>query len=192
MYPKEEAFLAIHELTWHFIQLLLLASIVVVVSIWILTRYLMRPLVVLTDHLKNYSAHTERIAPLTGRAGGGEIRALRRAFNRLTARLRDREDALIETMQKYQLITENSTDLITKHAPDGTIIYASPVSISILGIPPSELVGHSLCEFVHPTTSASFAPPSRKRCRPSRWRRSCIGRATRISVTYGWRRRCSG
>ena len=87
---------------------------------------------------------------MTGRAGGGEIRALRRAFNRLTGRLREREDALIETMQRYQLITENSTDLITKHAPDGTIIYASPVSISILGIPASELVGHSLCEFVHP------------------------------------------
>jgi len=150
VYPKEEAFVAINELTWHFVQLLLLASVVVVLSIWILTRYLMRPLVVLTDHLKNYSAHTERIAPLAGRAGGGEIRGLRRAFNRLTARLREREDALIETMQKYQLITENSTDLITKHAPDGTIIYASPVSISILGIPPGELLGHSLCEFVHP------------------------------------------
>ncbi len=150
VYPKDEAFVPIQELTWHFVQLLLLACVAVVASIWILTRYLMRPLVVLTDHLKNYTAHEARIAPLTGRAGGGEIRALRRAFNRLTGRLREREDALIETMQRYQLITENSTDLITKHAPDGTIIYASPVSISILGIPASELVGHSLCEFVHP------------------------------------------
>jgi diguanylate cyclase (GGDEF)-like protein/PAS domain S-box-containing protein len=150
VYPKEEAFQAIRELTWHFLQLLLLASVAVVLSIWILTRYLMRPLVGLTEHLKNYSAHTERIAPLTGRAGGGEIRALRRAFNRLTARLHEREDALIETMQKYQLITENSTDLITKHAADGTIIYASPVSSSILGIAPADLLGRSLCEFVHP------------------------------------------
>jgi diguanylate cyclase (GGDEF)-like protein/PAS domain S-box-containing protein len=150
VYPKDEAFLAIRELTWHFLQVLLLASVVVVLSIWILTRYLMRPLVGLTEHLKNYSAHTERIAPLTGRAGGGEIRALRRAFNRLTARLHEREDALIETMQKYQLITENSTDLITKHAADGTIIYASPVSSSILGIAPADLLGRSLCEFVHP------------------------------------------
>ena len=150
VYPKNEAFRAIHELTWHFVELLLLACVLVVASIWILTRSLMRPLVVLTNHLKSYTAHTERIAPLTGRAGGGEIRALRRAFNRLTARLREREDALIETMQKYQLITENSTDLITKHATDGTITFASPVSISILGIPQGELIGHSLCEFVHP------------------------------------------
>ncbi len=150
VYPKDEALAAIHQLTLRFVQMLLLASVLVVASIWILTRYLMRPLVVLTDHLKSYSSHTERIAPLTGPAGGGEIRALRRAFNRLTSRLRDREDALIETMQKYQLITENSTDLITKHATDGTIMYASPVSVAILGMPHGELLGHSLCEFVHP------------------------------------------
>ena len=49
----------IQELTWHFVQLLLLACVAVVASIWILTRYLMRPLVVLTDHLKNYP-HTRR------------------------------------------------------------------------------------------------------------------------------------
>jgi len=150
VYPKDEALLAIHELTWRFMEMLLLASVFVVASIWILTRYLMRPLVVLTDHLKSYSSHTGRIGPLTGRAGGGEIRALRRAFNRLTTRLREREDTLIETMQKYQLITENSTDLITKHATNGTITYASPVSLSILGIPHMDLIGHSLCEFVHP------------------------------------------
>ena len=53
-------------------------------------------------------------------------------------------------MQKYQLITENATDLITKHAPDGTITYASPVSQGMLGIAHNELIGHTLSEFVHP------------------------------------------
>jgi diguanylate cyclase (GGDEF)-like protein/PAS domain S-box-containing protein len=53
-------------------------------------------------------------------------------------------------MQKYQIITDNSTDLITKHSPDGTITFASEVSSSILGMAPGELIGHSLCEFVHP------------------------------------------
>ncbi|MGH8852632.1 MAG: cache domain-containing protein, partial [Casimicrobiaceae bacterium] len=150
VYPKDEAFLAIQDLTWRFLELLLLGCVLVVASIWVLTRYLMRPLVLLTEHLRNYSAHADRIAPLTGRTGSGEIRALRNAFNRLAARLHQREDALIETMQKYQLITENSTDLITKHTLDGTIGYASPVSASILGITHTELIGHSLCEFVHP------------------------------------------
>ena len=37
VYPKDEAFVAIHQLTWRFVQMLLLASVLVVASIWILT-----------------------------------------------------------------------------------------------------------------------------------------------------------
>jgi diguanylate cyclase (GGDEF)-like protein/PAS domain S-box-containing protein len=150
VYPKDEAFIAVHDLVWRFVTLLLLACVLVVAAVWVLTRYLMRPLVFLTRHLAAYSAAEARIAPLTGDTGSGEIRALRSAFNRLTSRLHEREDAMIETMHKYQLITDNSTDLITNHAPDGTITFASPVSESILGIPHGDLLGHSLCEFVHP------------------------------------------
>src|SRR3989442_9754042 len=112
-------------------------------------RSLMRPLVSLTSPFSNYTA-TEEIAPLVGARGSGEIGALRTAFNRLTARLHEREDALVETMQRYQLITENSTDLITKHEPMGAISYASPVSSTVLGISHDALIGRSLCEFVHP------------------------------------------
>ena len=150
VYPKDEAFSAIDDLVWRFVGFLLLAWVLVVVSVWVLTRYLMRPLVLLTHHLATYTAAEARIAPLPGDTGSGEIRELRSAFNRLTSRLHDREDAVIETMHKYQLITENSTDLITNHAPDGTITFASPVSASILGIPHGDLLGHALCEFVHP------------------------------------------
>jgi diguanylate cyclase (GGDEF)-like protein/PAS domain S-box-containing protein len=150
VYPKDEAFIAVYDLIRRFVGFLLVACVLVVAAIWVLTRYLMRPLVFLTQHFAAYTATEARIAPLGGDAGSGEILALRNGFNRLTARLHEREDVLIETMHKYQLITENSTDLITNHSPDGTITYASPVSIGILGIPHDELIGHSLCEFVHP------------------------------------------
>jgi diguanylate cyclase (GGDEF)-like protein/PAS domain S-box-containing protein len=150
VYPKDEAFIAVHDLIRRFVTFLLLACVVMVALVWALTRYLMRPLVLLTHHLATYTATEARIAPLTGDTGSGEIRALRSAFNRLTSRLHDREDALIETMHEYQLITENSTDLITNHTTDGTITFASPVSASILGISHGDLLGHSLCAFVHP------------------------------------------
>jgi diguanylate cyclase (GGDEF)-like protein/PAS domain S-box-containing protein len=150
VYPKDEAFVAVHDLVLRFVQFLLLACVIVVAAVWLLTRYLMRPLVLLTNHFGSYTATEARIAPLTIDKGSGEVRALRGAFNRLADRLNEREDALIETMQKYQLITDNSTDLITNHSPDGTITFASPVSAGILGMPPSALIGHSLCEFVHP------------------------------------------
>ncbi len=150
VYPKDEAFLAVHDLIWRFVSFLVLACVLVVAAVWGLTRYLMRPLVNLTHHLATYTAAEAKIAPLTGDTGSGEIRALRSAFNRLTSRLHEREDALIETMHEYQLITDNSTDLITNHGPDGTITFASPVSASILGIPHDDLLGHTLCELVHP------------------------------------------
>jgi diguanylate cyclase (GGDEF)-like protein/PAS domain S-box-containing protein len=150
VYPEDEAFLAVHDLVQRFVWFLLLACVIVVAAIWVLTRYLMRPLVLLTDHFASYTATDARIAPLTADKGSGEVRALRGAFNRLAERLHEREDALIETMHKYQMITDNSTDLITKHSPDGTITFASPVSAGILGVPHDELIGHSWCEFVHP------------------------------------------
>jgi diguanylate cyclase (GGDEF)-like protein/PAS domain S-box-containing protein len=150
VYPKDEAFVAVHDLVRRFVSFLLLACVLLVAAVWVLTRYLMRPLVSLTHHLAAYTTTEARIAPLADDTGSGEIRALRSAFNRLTSRLHEREDALIETMHEYQLITDNSTDLITNHRPDGTITFASPVSASILGIPHGDLLGHSLCEFVHP------------------------------------------
>ena len=148
VYPKNEAFLAVNDLILYFVEFLLVACVIVVTAIWALTRRTMRPLVSLTRHLTDYTAN-EEIAPLVGDKGSGEVRSLTTAFNRLTARVKVREDALIESMQRYQLITENSTDLITKHTPGGIITYASPVAANVLGIAHTALVGRSLFEFVH-------------------------------------------
>ena len=163
-HPKNEALQPINGLIRNFVAFLLVAFIVVVVAIWILTRYTMRPLVSLTRHITSYDA-TEEIAPLQGEKGSGEIRALTSAFNRLTATLHDREDALVDAMQRYQLITENSTDLITKHETSGIITFASPVSASVIGVEYRALIGHSLFELVHPddfdTVRAAFAEAER-------------------------------
>jgi diguanylate cyclase (GGDEF)-like protein/PAS domain S-box-containing protein len=185
VYPKDEAFLAVYDLIWHFVELLLVAFVIVVAAIWASTRYLMRPLVSLTRHLAEYTATGTRIAPLAGDKGSGEIRALTTAFNRLTARLHEREDALIETMQRYQLITENSSDLITRHEPTGVISYASPVSSSILGIAHDALIGRSLCEFVHPEdfeiVHAAFAEATDAKTLPT-----VIYRARHVDQHYVW------
>ncbi|HVP87181.1 MAG TPA: EAL domain-containing protein [Casimicrobiaceae bacterium] len=148
-HSMDEVFQPVNDLIWRFVALLLVACLLVVVAIWILTRYTMRPLVSLTRHITNYDA-TDEIAPLKGQKGSGEIRALTSAFNRLTSTLHEREDALVEAMQQHQLITENSTDLITKHETSGAIAYASPVSASVLGLDHIALLGHSLFELVHP------------------------------------------
>ncbi len=170
VYPKDEAFFAVNGLILHFIEFLLVACVLVVGAIWVLTRFTMRPLVSLTRHLADYTG-TEEIAPLVGDKGSGEIRALTTAFNRLTARVKEREEALVDSMHRYQLITENSTDLITKHTPDGIITYASPVATSVLGVSHTELVGHSLFEYVHPedceTVRAAFSEAMQAKTLPT-------------------------
>jgi len=40
-------------------------------------------------------------------------------------------------------------DMLTRRGPDGTILYASPVSFRLLGYTPDDLVGHSVFEYVH-------------------------------------------
>lgn len=184
VYPKDEAFAAVDGLRRHFVEFMLCACVLVVVAIWVLTRYTMRPLVSLTRHLADYSAD-EEIAPVTGAKGSGEIRALTTAFNRLAARLNEREDALVESMYRFQLITENSADLITKHTPGGTIVYASPVSESMLGLDHTVLVGHSMLEYVHPEdfdqVRTAFAEATR-----TKELATVIYRARHVDQHYVW------
>lgn len=50
-----------------------------------------------------------------------------------------------------RMLVENSSDLLARHAPDGTYRYVSPSCQEILGYHPSELVGRSPYELFHPT-----------------------------------------
>ncbi len=49
-----------------------------------------------------------------------------------------------------QLLTQNSTKLISRHTPEGIYLYASPACRTLLGYEPEQLIGHSAYEFFHP------------------------------------------
>jgi PAS domain S-box-containing protein len=66
------------------------------------------------------------------------------------------ESALRESEQLYRLMAENTTDLISRHTPDGVYLYASPACCRLLGYEPEELLGHSMEEFLHPADAAAF------------------------------------
>ena len=152
VYPKDEAYDYIQHLVRNFLLALAAAALGILFAIWWLTRYLTQPLIALSRHITAYSATDGRIAPLPGGVGGGsgEVHALTSAFNALTRRLNEREESLISTMRQYQLITESSTDLITRHARDGTIVFASPASRKVLGVDAPALLGTNVAELVHP------------------------------------------
>ena len=60
------------------------------------------------------------------------------------------ERALRESEERYRLMAENSTDLISRTTTSGIILYASEACRRLLGYQPSELVGRSIYEFIAP------------------------------------------
>ncbi len=65
----------------------------------------------------------------------------------------------VYSYQKHGMGSEyaNSTDLISRHTPEGIFLYASPVCRTLLGYEPDELIGRSACEFCHPQDLAALS-----------------------------------
>jgi diguanylate cyclase (GGDEF)-like protein/PAS domain S-box-containing protein len=62
--------------------------------------------------------------------------------------------------QRHRLLADNSSGLVARFAPDGTISYVSPASSELLGYAPEELVGQPTSAFMHPEDAAGLAQHS--------------------------------
>ncbi|HTO40898.1 MAG TPA: ATP-binding protein [Rhizomicrobium sp.] len=65
-------------------------------------------------------------------------------------RQRAADKKVAESAQMYRFLADNAMDLITRHAPDGTIRYASPASETLLGVTPEQLIGQAPIALAHP------------------------------------------
>ncbi|NET07099.1 MAG: PAS domain-containing protein [Symploca sp. SIO2B6] len=63
---------------------------------------------------------------------------------------------LVTSEACWEFWSQNSTELIAKHTPEGIYLYASPACSTIVGYTPQELVGNSVYEFFHPQDLANF------------------------------------
>ncbi|MGL6139614.1 MAG: response regulator [Planktothrix sp.] len=82
--------------------------------------------------------------------GEDELSSLAEAINGMLLALAEAQVQGQESEQRYRLMAENSTDMITRHSPEGVFLYASPACRSLLGYEPKELIGNQLPRFIHP------------------------------------------
>jgi PAS domain S-box-containing protein len=84
-----------------------------------------------------------------------QIRGLVVMVRHLTT-LKSAERALAESEQRFRALTERSHDLKAIVRADGTILYETPSSESVLGYSPSERVGQSILGLMHPDDTPRF------------------------------------
>ncbi len=65
----------------------------------------------------------------------------------------DRKQAefrLAESEARFRLVSENMSDLVCIHGPEGHYLYVTPSSILMLGYHPNEMLGRNFFNFCHP------------------------------------------
>ena len=65
------------------------------------------------------------------------------------------EPTLPDELTSLRALIEHSTDMLARHAPDGSYRYVSPACRELLGYEPHELLGRSAYELIHPDDLAA-------------------------------------
>ncbi|MGK7922583.1 MAG: response regulator [Trichodesmium sp.] len=73
--------------------------------------------------------------------GNDELSNLAETMNKMLEALENSHCECQESEERYRLMAENSTDMISRHSWDGVFLHASPACSSLMGYSPSELIG---------------------------------------------------
>ncbi|NEQ41737.1 MAG: response regulator, partial [Okeania sp. SIO3I5] len=82
--------------------------------------------------------------------GDDELSSLAKTINQMLEALENSQSERQDSEERYRLMAENSTDMISRHSSDGVFLYVSPACRSLMGYSPSELVGTHPKQFFAP------------------------------------------
>lgn len=60
------------------------------------------------------------------------------------------ENALRASKERYQLMANNATDMISRHSPEGYYLYVSPSTYDLLGYNTEDIIGSNFYDLIHP------------------------------------------
>ncbi|WP_240041663.1 response regulator [Okeania hirsuta] len=79
--------------------------------------------------------------------GDDELSNLAQTMNKMLEALQHSQLESQDNEERYRLMAENSTDMISRHSPDGVFLYVSPACRNLMGYSPLEIVGTHPKEF---------------------------------------------
>lgn len=89
--------------------------------------------------------------------GKDELSNLAETINGMLEALRNSQFKRVESEDRYRLMAENSTDMITRHDPKGIFLYVSPACHALLGYEPEELIKGVPNDYFHPEDLEAIA-----------------------------------
>lgn len=94
--------------------------------------------------------HSGNLSQRLGMGGGDELGRLSDTIDDMLGALDRYQQERSSAEERYRIMAENSTDLISRQTPDSIYLYASPACMALLGYQSEQMVGRSRWDFIHP------------------------------------------